>query len=299
MFETILGNEKNKQILQKSIQNNTISHSYMFVGIQGIGKKIIAKEFAKNILCLNQENKNSNTICTCKSCIEFETNNNPDFSIIEPDGNSIKIEQIRELQKRIQEKPIISNSKVYIIDNADMMTQEAQNCLLKTLEEPPEYATIILIGSNENLFLPTIKSRCMILHFEPISNENIKKYLQTELAISNIDDEMLDIFQGSIGKAIELKDKKEEYEKIIAFVENLDKKDIIDLYKLAEPIYKSKEEIFEILDYINILLLKKARQNYLYTDCIQIVEDTKKRLKQNGNYDMCIDNLVFNLKERV
>ena len=299
MFETILGNEKNKQILQKSIQNNTISHSYMFVGIQGIGKKIIAKEFAKNILCLNQENKNSNTNCTCKSCIEFETNNNPDFSIIEPDGNSIKIEQIRELQKRIQEKPIISNSKVYIIDNADMMTQEAQNCLLKTLEEPPEYATIILIGSNENLFLPTIKSRCMILHFEPISNENIKKYLQTELAISNIDDEMLDIFQGSIGKAIELKDKKEEYEKIIAFVENLDKKDIIDLYKLAEPIYKSKEEIFEILDYINILLLKKARQNYLYTDCIQIVEDTKKRLKQNGNYDMCIDNLVFNLKERV
>ena len=69
MFETILGNEKNKQILQKSIQNNTISHSYMFVGIQGIGKKIIAKEFAKNILCLNQENKNSNTNCTCKSCI--------------------------------------------------------------------------------------------------------------------------------------------------------------------------------------------------------------------------------------
>lgn len=296
MFETILGNEKNKQILQKSIQSNTISHSYMFVGIQGIGKKIIAKEFAKNILCLNQDNSKN---CTCKSCIEFETNNNPDFSIIEPDGNSIKIEQIRELQKRIQEKPIISNNKVYIIDDADMMTQEAQNCLLKTLEEPPEYATIILIGSNENLFLTTIKSRCMILHFEPISNENIKKYLQNELGISNIDDEMLDIFQGSIGKAIDLKDKKEEYEKIIAFVENLDKKDIIDLYKLAEPIYKSKEEIFEILDYINILLLKKARQNYLYTDCIQIVEDTKKRLKQNGNYDMCIDNLVFNLKERV
>ena len=296
MFETIFGNEKNKQILQKSIQNNTISHSYMFIGIQGIGKKIIAKEFAKNILCLNQENSKN---CTCKSCIEFETNNNPDFSIIEPDGNSIKIEQIRELQKRIQEKPIISNSKVYIIDNADMMTQEAQNCLLKTLEEPPEYATIILIGSNENQFLTTIKSRCMILHFEPISNENIKKYLQNELGISNIDDEMLDIFQGSIGKAIDVKDKKEEYEKIIAFVENLDKKDIIDLYKLAEPIYKSKEEIFEILDYINILLLKKARQNYLYTDCIQIVEDTKKRLKQNGNYDMCIDNLVFNLKERM
>ena len=76
-------------------------------------------------------------------------------------------------------------------------------------------------------------------------------------------------------------------------------KSIIDILKTSEIIYKSKEEIFEILDYINILLLKKARQNYLYTDCVQIVEDTKKRLKQNGNYDMCIDNLVFNLKERV
>ena len=304
MFESILGNEKSKQILQKSMQNNTISHSYMFIGIEGIGKKIIAKEFAKNILCLKRNEKNAkiNNIdsknCTCKSCVEFKTNNNPDFSIIEPDGNSIKIEQIRELQKRIQEKPIISNSKVYIINNADMMTKEAQNCLLKTLEEPPEYAIIILIGSNENLFLTTIKSRCMILHFEQISNTNIKKYLQTELGISNLDDEMLDIFQGSIGKAIELKDKKEEYHKIITLIDNLEKKDIIDLYKLAEPIYKAKEEIFEMLDYINILLLKKARKNYIYANYIQIVEDTKKRLKQNGNYDMCIDNLLFNLSKK-
>ena len=286
------------------MQNNTISHSYMFIGIEGIGKKIIAKEFAKNILCLKRNEKNAkiNNIdsknCTCKSCVEFKTNNNPDFSIIEPDGNSIKIEQIRELQKRIQEKPIISNSKVYIINNADMMTKEAQNCLLKTLEEPPEYAIIILIGSNENLFLTTIKSRCMILHFEQISNTNIKKYLQTELGISNLDDEMLDIFQGSIGKAIELKDKKEEYQKIITLIDNLEKKDIIDLYKLAEPIYKAKEEIFEMLDYINILLLKKARKNYIYANYIQIVEDTKKRLKQNGNYDMCIDNLLFNLSKK-
>ena len=304
MFESILGNEKSKQILQKSMQNNTISHSYMFIGIEGIGKKIIAKEFAKIILCLKRNEKNAkiNNIdskhCTCKSCVEFKTNNNPDFSIIEPDGNSIKIEQIRELQKRIQEKPIISNSKVYIINNADMMTKEAQNCLLKTLEEPPEYAIIILIGSNENLFLTTIKSRCMILHFEQISNTNIKKYLQTELGISNLDDEMLDIFQGSIGKAIELKDKKEEYQKIITLIDNLEKKDIIDLYKLAEPIYKAKEEIFEMLDYINILLLKKARKNYIYANYIQIVEDTKKRLKQNGNYDMCIDNLLFNLSKK-
>ena len=124
--------------------------------------------------CLNKDKYCNN----CKSCIEFDSNNNPDFLYIEPDGNSIKIEQIRDMQKRIQEKPIISEKKVYIIDNADKMTVEAQNSLLKTLEEPPEYATIILIGSNENAFLTTIKSRCMILHFNPIEDEKMLQYLQ-------------------------------------------------------------------------------------------------------------------------
>ena len=296
MFETILGNEKNKQVLQKSIQNNTISHSYMFIGIEGIGKKMIAKEFAKKILCLNKTLDNG---CNCKSCIEFDSNNNPDFLVIEPDGNSIKIEEIRNLQKMIQEKPIISNKKVYIIDNAYLMTKEAQNCLLKTLEEPPEYTVIILIGSNENLFLTTIKSRCMILHFDKISNEEMKRYLKYNLEINQINEEMLDMFQGCIGKAINLKDKQEEYKSIYEFIENLGKVDLIELYNYAKPIYKFKEEIFEVLDYINILLLKKAKQQYIYADCINIVEETKKRLKQNGNYDMCIDNMIFNLKDKI
>ena len=295
MFETILGNRKVKQMLQSSIEKNIVSHSYMFIGLEGIGKEMIVKEFAKKILCLNQRTDNQ---CICKSCIEFDTNNNPDFLIIEPDGNSIKIEQIRNLQKLIQEKPIISNKKVYIIDNADLMTKEAQNCLLKTLEEPPEYAIIILIGSNENLFLPTIKSRCMILHFDKISNEEIKRYLKDNLGINQINEEMLDMFQGSIGKAMNLKDKQEEYESIYGFINNLGKIDVIDLYKYSKPLYKFKEEIFEVLDYINILLLKKAKQQYIYAECIEIVEDTKKRLKQNGNYDMCIDNMVFNMCDK-
>ena len=295
MFETILGNQKVKQMLQNSIEKNIVSHSYMFIGLEGIGKKMIAKEFAKKNLCLNQIIDNQ---CNCKSCIEFDTNNNPDFLIVEPDGNSIKIEQIRNLQKLIQEKPIISNRKVYIIDNADLMTKEAQNCLLKTLEEPPEYAVIILVGSNENLFLTTIKSRCMILHFDKISNEEMKRYLKDNLGINQINEEMLDMFQGSIGKAINLKDKQEEYESIYGFINNLGKMDVIELYKYAKPLYKFKEEIFEVLDYINILLLKKAKQQYIYAECIDIVEDTKKRLKQNGNYDMCIDNMVFNMCDK-
>ncbi len=294
MFEKIIGNEPIKQMLEKTIQKETTSHSYLFIGIQGIGKKMVAIEFAKKILCIEKEQD-----ATCKSCIEFESNNHPDFMCIKPEGNSIKIEQIRFLQKKIQEKPIIADKKVYIIDEADTMTLEAQNCLLKTLEEPPEFATLILIGSNENAFLTTIKSRCMILHFQPITNEAIKQYMEENYGITNITQNHINLFQGSIGKAIALKDKQTQYESIENMIDNLNQKDLIEVLKLAEPLYKAKEEIFEILEYMNVLLLKQAKRNYLYTNCIQIVENTKKRLKQNANYDMCIDNLVFNMWEEL
>ena len=256
---------------------------------------MIANEFAKMLLCLNDTKYCNN----CKSCLEFDNNNQPDFLQISPDGNSIKIEQIRELQKRIQEKPIISSRKVYIIDDADLMTQELQNCLLKTLEEPPAFSTIILIGSNENAFLPTIKSRCMILHFQKIEDEEMRAYLANQLGLTNVSQTMLDTYQGSIGKAINLKDKQEEYLALENMLYDLNKKDLIDILKEAEPLYKAKEEINEILDYLNIILLKMAKENYVYTNCIEIVENTKKRLKQNANYDMCIDNMLFNLWEEV
>ena len=295
MFDKIIGNDKIKEMLYKSVKDKKTSHSYLFVGIEGIGKKEIAKEFAKMLLCIN-DNKYCNT---CKSCIEFDSNNNPDFLYIEPDGNSVKIEQIRYIQRKIQEKPIISNKKVYIINDADKMTTEAQNCLLKTLEEPPEYSTIILIGSNENMFLSTIKSRCMIIHFSKIEDEKIRKYLEEKYELKDISTNMLEIFQGSIGKAILLKDKKEQYEKIELIIKSLRQKSIIDILNMSEILYKSKEEIFDILEYINVILIKLARTDYEYIKCINIVEDTKTRLKQNANYDMSIDNMLFNMWEDV
>lgn len=295
MFEKIIGNKQITDILEKSVKQNKTSHSYLFVGTPGIGKKLVAIELAKMLLCLD-ENKYCNK---CKSCIEFDTNNNPDFLYIEPDGNNIKIEQIRNLQKSIQEKPIISNKKAYIINDADLMTKEAQNCLLKTLEEPPEFSTIILVGSNDTAFLPTIKSRCTILHFNKIRDEEIEGYLRTYYGMDNIDKNMLDMFQGSIGKAIALKDKQEEYKALENIIENINKKTLIDIINDSEILYKSKEEIQDMLEYLNIILLRKSKQEYLYTNCINIVENTKKRLKQNANYDMTIDNMLFNMWEEL
>ena len=296
MFDEIIGNEQIKKELESAVDENKVSHSYMFVGIEGIGKKLMAKSFAQIILCTNENKRGCHQ---CKSCIEFVSNNHPDFLYIEPDGNSIKIEQIRYLQRKIQEKPIISNKKVYIINDADKMTTEAQNCLLKTLEEPPEYSTIILIGSNENAFLNTIKSRCMKIAFQPIEAKYIKQYMEKTYGLTNISQNMLEAFQGSIGKAIILKDKREEYENIETMIEKLDKTDMTELIKLGESLYQSKDQIINILEYINIILLKLAKENTQYTNCIDIIENTKKRLNQNANYDMCIDNMIFNMWEEV
>ncbi|MCI8655145.1 MAG: DNA polymerase III subunit [Clostridia bacterium] len=301
MFENIIGNDKIKEMLKKTIATKRMSHSYMFIGIDGIGKQLFAKEFAKEILCLDEEKSEQKTYCNkCKSCIEFDTNNNPDYKIIdiEPDEKSIKINQIRDIQVKISEKPIISQSKVYIINNADTMTQEAQNCLLKTLEEPPEYVTIILIGSNENNFLATIKSRCTKIYFDKISTEKIKDYIKEQEQI-DLTDDLIELCGGSIKKAIQLKDNKEIYSNINEIVEQLDKTSIIKILDISEVLHKSKDNIYELLDNLNIICLRKAKQNNKFAKCITIIEETKKRLKANCNFDMSIDYMVFNIWREV
>ena len=159
-FDNIIGNNSVKKLLSHAIDFNNILHSYMFIGPEGIGKSLFAKEFAKIIL--------NNPI---------DIYNHPDFMIIEPeDGKSLKIEQIRYLQEKISEKPISSSKKIYIINDSDSMTKEAQNCLLKTLEEPPSYAIMVLIVSNENKMLTTIKSRCTKVSFHSLSIDELKSY---------------------------------------------------------------------------------------------------------------------------
>ena len=293
MFDKIVGNRDIKKSLENAIKIGKISHSYLFIGTQGIGKKKIAKEFSKAILCLNKNECNS-----CKSCIEFDSENNPDFQIIESQGTSIKIEQIRELQKKVAEKPIISDKKIYIIDECDKMTKEAQNCLLKTLEEPPQYVIIILIGANESAILSTVKSRCSVIHFQNISDEEISTYLKQNLNVEIKDDLLLKACGGSIGKAIQLKDNQDTYLELQKILSNLGKTDIIDIFKHTQILY-NKENIQKMLEYINIVLLIYAKQDARYADCIKVVEETKKRLNFNTNFDMTIDNMLLQMKENL
>ncbi len=295
LFEGIIGNKKIKNELSNAIKLNKYSHSYLFLGTAGIGKKLMAKEFAKMILCEGKE-KYCNK---CKSCLEFDSHNNPDFQEIEPDGNAIKIEQIREMQKKVIEQPIIASRKVYLIDDADTMTREAQNCLLKTLEEPPEFVNIILLGSNESNFLSTIKSRCTIIKFEDIPNQEIKNYLKEKYNLPDVPESILEASSGSIGKAEILKDKQELYLAIAQVINQMEKMDLIDTIKNANIIYQSQEDKQDILDYMNIILFKKAKENTKYLNCINFVEEAKKRLKANSNYNMTIDNMIMTIWEEI
>lgn len=287
IFENIIGNEKNKELLNQIISTNNIAHSYMFIGKESIGKMLFAKEFAKAILCIND----SKPCGECKSCIEFKSANNPDFEVIEPDGNNIKIEQIRELIKKVYEKPIVSNKKVYIINDSNLMTKEAQNSLLKTLEEPPEYVTIILITSNENLFLPTIKSRCTKIMFRKLTDSELKTILEQKYNKLNIQELVLKIADGSVNKAVSLEGKEELYNRVNRIYSSLEKVNIIEIINSKEEIFKEKEQAIEILEYINLVFFEKINSDSKYIECIKIVEDTKERLKKNSNYDMTIDNL--------
>lgn len=239
-------------------------------------------------MCLNNDIDEN-----CSSCVKFNTDNHPDFELIEPDGGTIKIDTIRLMQEEIAKKPIVSNKKVFVISDADCMTKEAQNCLLKTLEEPPEYIVIILTTANESKLLNTVKSRCMKIPFDQISREEVKKYL-TKNSSENINDELIDMSEGSIGKALNLHENKEIYDGLNRTLKNIKGSSLIQTMKNAEIIYKQKELIKDMLNYINV---------YLYNSnnigCVQYVEDTKRRLNQNANYDMTIDYLLIRIWEEM
>lgn len=348
-FENIIGNKKIKSEFIETIKNNTLSHSYLFVGQEGIGKKLFAKELAKMALCLssakdlenylnkqNEENTNDanqnkkngdensakqgvstlninnelenriNQIGNdnCSSCIKFDSDNNPDFVLIEPDGNSIKIAQIREMQENVYTKPIVSNKKVFIINDSDKMTEEAQNSLLKTLEEPPEYIIIILITANENKLLNTIKSRCLKISFNNLEKNDLITYINKEPELQMPSESLLKMCNGSIGKLMKVNENLEEYSVVESTTNNFLNGKIPNVVKLLgqfEILYKSKEIINDLLDYMIVIIYEYINKNKDYRakflNLISIIENTKNRIVLNNNYDMCIDNLLLKIWE--
>ena len=306
-FEKIKGQNFAKKYLTNSIKSNMVSHAYMFEGPNGIGKNTMARELAA--ILLEMEN----------------LFNSPDYIEIKPDGNSIKIAQIRKLQSDILVKPYKSY-KIYVIDEAQKMTVEAQNALLNTLEEPPKYAIIILITDNKESLLDTIKSRCEIIKFTPIPMQEVASYLTMNGIDSKRASLLANFSRGSMKKAIELSESEEFHlmrEEVQKYVETFLNGNLIEIMDIQSSIEKYKDQITNVLDLLinyfrDIMMVKENVDNSMIINLdrlifvknmsnkttysqlskiIDIIEETKNKLRSNCNFNISIQVMTLNIYE--
>lgn len=284
----IIGHEQCILKLNELIEKNEVAHSYIFNGADGIGKKLVALQFAKNILCKDNENKN----------VAFDNGNHPDFKLIQPDEKgTIKVETIRDLVKDINVKPIESKYKVYIIDQSDTITTQAQNALLKTLEEPPTYAVILLITSKYYSMLSTIRSRSQKIDFKKLENSDIIAYMGNNNIHIDLEKEiLLSLIDGSIGNIQKVSENIEAINKLIVFANNMDTLNAIELNRFAQEIAQYKENILVLLDYLQTIVYT-YRNKVDFAEYIKIVEEAKKNILGNMNFEMCIDKMLLDIWE--
>ena len=288
---TIIGNQTQRDNLKKIIQTQNIGHAYMFVGQDGIGKSLIAREFAKAILC----EQPTDTYCNkCECCNIFE--NSPDFIFISDTDDVIKVGEIRSLSENIILKPVKSNRRVFVINNADKMNEAAQNALLKILEEPPAYATIILVLSNKEKILRTIQSRCLEIHFSKLSIEEMKQYYEGQ----NISENLFQYARGSIGKLEKIKNSN-YIENVMELEKALSYQDLLEMNRALTKIKENKtikEEIQDILELLIVKLNSELKEDYTKKIAqIEIIEECKKNLKRNANFDITLDYMMVKLWE--
>lgn len=285
----IIGHEKNREKLANLIIDETISHAYLFAGKSGIGKRLVAIEFAKSMMCLN--NEKGKACEKCDACKTFESNG--DFFVIEPEKNIIKVEEIRNLIKEIYLKPTKARKKCFIINDADLMNESAQNALLKVLEEPPKYASIILVASNKEKLLGTIKSRVIEEKFENLQEVEIKKILG-----ENFNDEIIKYSRGSVEKAIALAN-----DGYVIIAENIVNefltRNFLNMNRKIEEIKQDKNlksNIKNILETVMLVCYKNLKDDVKkYTFLIDVVNETNKNIEKNANVDLALDSMMLQI----
>lgn len=211
LFSEIYGHDKVKKVLQKAAADNRIGHAYIFEGQKGVGRTVSALAFAQSLVC---EEMHDGAACgKCKNCSMAQSLSHPDIRVItnqlydeKKKSSDVLVDTIRSMKQEIYIKPYMAKRKVYIVPFADTMNVYAQNSLLKVLEEPPEYCTIILIAENSNMFLPTILSRAVLLRFEPLPRSVVEEYLCRNVVGMNRETARIKacMSNGSIGRAMEL-----------------------------------------------------------------------------------------------
>jgi DNA polymerase-3 subunit delta' len=326
-FHDIIGQENLKEHLKTAILTDKVSHAYIINGERCMGKEFIAKVFSMALQCENPDQEEPCQIC--HSCKQALSNNHPDISFITHEKPGvISVDDIRrQINTDVNIKPYKGPKKIYIISEAEKMTPQAQNALLKTLEEPPAYAVIILLTANAEALLPTINSRCLLLSMKPVSNAKVKSYLMEAIEIPDYKADICVAFaRGNIGKA-RLLAVSEEFDKVkdeaISLLKNIGNMDISEIVAAIRQINEYKFEVTDYLDilsiwYRDVLLFKATRdlshlifkEEYHYIkkiadtctyegieEIIDALEKAKVRLYANVSFELTMELLLLTIKE--
>ena len=325
-FKDIVGNEQIIEHLQNAISMGKVSHAYIINGPQLSGKMMIAEAFARALQC---ENKGTDGCGECKSCHQADDHNHPDIIYVSHEKpNNISVDDIRtQLNNDIVIKPYSSKYKIYIVDEAEKMNQQAQNALLKTIEEPPAYAVLMLLTTNADSFLQTILSRCVVLSLKAVWDTTIKQYLMSHYQIPDYQADICTAFaQGNVGKAIQLASSEDFNELKKEVLQLLKRIDDIDISELSAAVKRISDYKLSINDYFDLMMvwyrdvlynkatndvnklifkdevyeIKKQAAKHSYQgieEIIKALDTAKVRLNANVNFDLTIELLLLTIKE--
>ena len=326
-FNNIIGHEEIIRHLQNAMKAGKVSHSYIFTGRPGSGKKLLATTYAMTLQC---EAGGTEPCQKCDSCKKALGKNHPDIIMITHEKpNVITIDEIREqLINDVAIKPYCSHYKIYIVADAELMNPQAQNALLKTIEEPPEYAVIMLLTSNIDALLPTIRSRCVRLDLKIVDDGLVKKYLMEHLHIPDYQAEIdASYAHGSIGKAKEAATSQDFSDMTQNALRILKNAGDMEVYELTEAIKELANDKLNIGDYLDlfqfwfrdVLMFKATREidnlvfkqeiNYIREQASQrsyenlekildALEKTKVRLRANVNMELALELLFLTIREK-
>lgn len=328
-WNDVVGQRQLVDNLRSALKFNKISHAYLIQGEKLSGKMMVADIFARALQCeAAQGEKPCNQ---CRSCRQALNRNHPDIMYVEHEKpNVISVDNIRQqINGDIAIKPYSGARKIYIMDEAEKMNVQAQNALLKTLEEPPEYAVILLLSTRAEAMLQTILSRCVVLNTRPVHEDMIKDYLMRRVQVPDYRAAICASFaRGNVGRAVELA-SNEEFDRMKSSVIST-MKNIADLEinQMAAEIKRITEEKFDIDDYLDLcfiwyrdVLLYKAcgvhgdkshiifkedmmdiagaAKRYSYDGLeriIHAIDNARNRLKANVNSDLTMELLFMDMK---
>jgi len=324
-FKDIIGHEQVISHMQNAIRQKRFSHAYLLCGEAGSGKRLAAEAFAKTILC---EEGGIEACGKCKSCKQMESGNHPDFRPVVREKATLGVKEIREqVTADVQIKPYSSEYKIYFIDEAEKMTEEAQNALLKTIEEPPEYAVFLISVSRQELLLQTVLSRCVMLPFHPVATGKIKKFLMEKKGVPDYLAESAATFSGGLtGRAVAYAESEsftEQRNEVLHLVKYVDEMTMAEIMENVKLFAAKKDTATEYLDmillwYRDVLLYKatKDANTLLFKDELEAVaaqagkrsfenlqgitealEQVKQRMKSNVNFENSLELLLLYMKE--